>query len=45
VLNGQNGDDVIPEKYLWEDGIHFNAKGHILITDLHRSLGYEFITP
>ena len=45
VLNGQNGDDVIPEKFLWEDGIHFNAKGHILIADLHRSFGYEFNTP
>lgn len=41
ALNGEDGDDEIATKYLWNDGIHFSAEGHTLIADLHRDLGYE----
>lgn len=45
ALNGEDGDDEIAAKYLWDDGIHFNADGHILIADLHRDLGYAYTNP
>jgi lysophospholipase L1-like esterase len=45
ALNGPNGDDAIAEEYLLTDGLHFTTEGHILISDLHRELGYEFTGP
>ena len=45
ALNGEDGNDEIAAKYLWADGIHFSAEGHILIADLHRDLGYDYTYP
>lgn len=41
ALNGEDGDDEIAARYLWNDGIHFSPEGHVLIADLHRALGYD----
>lgn len=45
VLNGPNGDRRTPAEYLQSDGIHPNAKGHKLIADVHRGVGYEYSSP
>lgn len=41
AFNGQDGNSMLPEVYIQKDGIHFSAKGHKLIADLHRNLGYN----
>jgi len=45
VLNGPNGDRRTPAEYLQSDGIHLNAKGHRLMAEIHRSVGYEYSSP
>lgn len=45
ILNGPAGDLRTPAEYLQPDGIHLNAKGHKLIADVHRSVGYEYSSP
>lgn len=45
ALNGPNGDRPTPAEYIQADGIHLNAKGHKLIADVHRSVGYEYSGP
>lgn len=42
MLNGPNGDREMPPEYMQSDGLHFNEKGHKLIADLHRNVGYEY---
>ena len=41
AFNGQAGNSMLPEVYIQKDGIHFSAKGHKLIADLHRNMGYN----
>ncbi|MEA2071130.1 MAG: SGNH/GDSL hydrolase family protein [Asgard group archaeon] len=41
VINGKNGDQVLPAKYMQSDGIHFNEDGHKLIANAYRKIGYQ----
>ena len=42
VLNGPNGDQEMPPEYMQSDGLHFNDRGHKLIADIHRKVGYKY---
>ena len=42
IINGPNGDQETPSKYMQPDGLHFNEKGHELIASLHREVGYQY---
>ncbi len=41
VLNGPEGNNIISEEYMLNDMIHLSEKGHKLIADLHREVGYS----
>lgn len=45
VINGQNGDQEMPSKYMQSDGLHFNKQGHKLIAVIHREMGYQYSCP
>ena len=45
VINGPNGDQVLPPEFSNPDGLHFSVQGHRLIADLHREVGYEYSRP
>jgi hypothetical protein len=39
----QTGESqMIASEYMLFDGLHFNKKGHKLIADIHRKVGYEY---
>ena len=44
ALNGPNGDREMPPEYLQSDRTHFNERGHRLVADLYRSVGYEYFS-
>lgn len=44
TLNGPNGDREMPPEYLQSDRTHFNERGHRLVADLYRSVGYEYFS-
>lgn len=43
VLNGPSGDREMSPDYVQSDGIHLNDKGHALLADRHRQVGYEYL--
>jgi len=45
VLNGPNGDEAVAAELGQADGLHFNSKGHRLLADLHRQVGYGPLAP
>jgi hypothetical protein len=45
AINGPNGDQGPPSEILQTDGLHFNSKGHNLLADLHRQVGYGSLGP
>lgn len=45
VVNGPNGDQEAPPEYMQSDGLHFNERGHKLLADIHRKVGYQYSSP
>ena len=41
TLNGKQGNSNLPDIYFQEDKVHFSIKGHKLLADIHRNLGYD----
>ena len=39
VVNDPQKGDILPNKYVQSDGLHFNELGHKLIADAHRKIG------
>jgi hypothetical protein len=42
LINGANGDRVMPSEYMQADKVHFNEQGHKMIADIHRKAGYRY---
>ena len=42
VLNGVSGDQELSPRYVQSDGLHLNERGHRLLADRHRQVGYEY---
>ena len=40
LVNDPRKDDLLPDKYIQSDGLHFNEFGHKLIADAHIKIGY-----
>jgi len=41
TYNGPEGNSILPDVYMQSDGIHLSAKGHKLMADIHRNMGYN----
>lgn len=41
IINGPDGNQETPSEYMQSDGVHFNERGHRLIADAHRKVGYQ----
>jgi hypothetical protein len=43
LLNGPNGDQEMSPDCVQSDGLHLNERGHRLLAERHRQVGYEFL--
>lgn len=43
VLNGLSGEQEISPDYVQSDGLHLNERGHRLLAERHRQVGYQYL--